>query len=136
MASKPAPDAFLAVCPSRMVLARLGEKWALLCLVALASGALRFGTMRRRLEGVSQKMLTQTLRHLERDGLITRRLFNEMPLRVEYELTPRGRDVLPLALALKYWVERNFLAIAASNQRYDSRVLRERSESRQAIRSA
>ena len=104
------PDAFLRACPSRDLLARVAEKWALLVLVALEPGPQRFGALRRRVEGVSQKMLTQTLRGLERDSLVSRRLYDEMPLRVEYTLTERGRGLLPLAADLKRWAETNFRA--------------------------
>lgn len=108
-ASDVAPDAFLRACPSRALLARIAEKWALLVLVALEEGPMRFGALRRRVEGVSQKMLTQTLRALERDSLVTRHLYDEMPLRVEYELTERGRSLMPLAAQLKQWTEENFV---------------------------
>ena len=104
-----APDAFLKACPSRALLARTAEKWTLLVLVALKDGPTRFGALRRRVEGVSQKMLTQTLRALERDGLVTRHLYDEMPLRVEYALTARGRELLPLADELKRWAETNYV---------------------------
>ena len=102
------PDAFLKACPSRALLTRIAEKWTLLVLVALRDGPVRFGALRRRVEGVSQKMLTQTLRALEGDGLVTRHLYDEMPLRVEYELTKRGRSLLPLADQLKRWAETNY----------------------------
>jgi DNA-binding HxlR family transcriptional regulator len=102
------PDAFLKNCPSRDLFARLSEKWALLSIAALAEGPLRFGALRRQLEGVTQKMLTQTLRKLESDGLIKRQVFDEMPLRVEYSLTERGWDLMPLVKKLKAWAERNF----------------------------
>jgi DNA-binding HxlR family transcriptional regulator len=115
------PDAFLGQCPSRQVLARVGEKWAMLALAALSEGPQRFGELHRRLEGVSQKMLTQTLRRLERDGLISRRLLDQRPLRVEYRIAARGRDLLPLATALKSWAERHLRGIEADNLRYDRR---------------
>ena len=102
------PDAFLRACPSRALLARIAEKWTLLVLVALRDGPVRFGALRRTVEGVSQKMLTQTLRALESDGLVTRHLYDEMPLRVEYELTKRGRSLLPLAADIKQWAEANY----------------------------
>jgi DNA-binding HxlR family transcriptional regulator len=105
------PDAFVKDCPSRDLFARLSEKWALLSIVALADGPLRFGALRRRLEGVTQKMLTQTLRKLESDSLIKRKVFDEMPLRVEYRLTDRGRDLLPFVKDLKAWAEKNFIPI-------------------------
>ncbi|MEL7095935.1 MAG: helix-turn-helix domain-containing protein [Pseudomonadota bacterium] len=109
----PAPDAFLAACPSRHVMARLGEKWTMLALVALENGSVRFGELHRKIEGVSQKMLTQTLRNLEQDGMVTREVFNEMPLRVEYALTPLGSGVLPLIKAIKRWSEEHLEEILA-----------------------
>jgi len=118
-ASGPTPDAFVRVCPSRRLLARIGEKWALMAVVALAEGPVRFGGLLRRLEGVSQKMLSQTLRNLERDGLITRTLVDERPLRVDYALTESGRDLLPLAQALKAWAERRLRDVDEANRRYD-----------------
>ncbi|MBV9078295.1 MAG: helix-turn-helix transcriptional regulator [Methylobacteriaceae bacterium] len=102
------PDAFLKACPSRALLARLAEKWSLLVLVALRGEPQRFGALRRRVEGVSQKMLTQTLRMLEEEGLVSRTLFDEMPLRVEYALTAKGRGLLPMVADLKAWTEANY----------------------------
>ena len=86
----------------------------MLVIVGLADGPLRFGVLRRRVEGVSQKMLTQTLRNLARDGLITRTVYDEMPLRVEYALTDFGRDALPLIQAIKTWAEANMAQILAN----------------------
>ncbi|MEM8794273.1 MAG: helix-turn-helix domain-containing protein [Pseudomonadota bacterium] len=103
------PDAFLQACPSRQLFVRLAEKWTMLAVVALANGPMRFGALRRRLEGVTQKMLTQTLRKLEEDRLVNRRVYDEMPLRVEYSLTKRGHDLLPHIQALKTWSEENFM---------------------------
>jgi DNA-binding HxlR family transcriptional regulator len=77
---------------------------------------MRFGALLRRLEGVSQKMLSQTLRNLEQDGLITRRLYDERPLRVEYALTDRGADLVPIILALKAWAERHLHDIQRSQK--------------------
>ena len=114
------PDAFVAICPSRAVAARIGEKWTLLVVVALAGGSRRFGELRRHIQGISQKMLTQTLRNLERDGLVARRLYDEMPLRVEYDLTDLGRDFLPLARQVKAWAEAHLHAIEDHNRRYDA----------------
>lgn len=108
MTRQDTPDAFLVACPSRQFFARLAEKWTLLAIIALADGPERFGALRRRLDGVTQKMLTQTLRKLEADGLVHRELFDEMPLRVEYSLTDRGADLLPHIRALKAWAEANY----------------------------
>ncbi|MDX5593507.1 helix-turn-helix domain-containing protein [Pseudovibrio sp. SPO723] len=101
----PAADAFVAHCPSRGLLTRIGEKWTMLIIVALAEGPVRFGALHRRIEGVSKKMLTQSLKNLESDGLLTRKLYDEMPLRVEYTLTPKGEELVPLITALKTWAE-------------------------------
>lgn len=119
------PDAFLKVCPSRAVLARVGQKWTVLVMVALQGDPSRFGDIRRRLEGVSQKMLTQTLRAMERDGLIERCIFDERPLRVEYTLSPLGRSLLPLVSALKAWAEQSLAAVEASNRRFDRNAVTE-----------
>ena len=102
------PDAFLKACPSRDFFVRLAEKWTILVIVALAERPVRFGALRRRLEGVTQKMLTQTLRKLESDDLVKRQIYDEMPLRVEYSLTARGRSLLPIIASLKSWSEKNF----------------------------
>lgn len=107
------------------MLARIGAKWAMLAVVSLAdSGPTRFGALRRRLEGVSQKMLTVTLRQLERDGLVARTLYDEMPLRVEYSLTHLGVSLVPLARELKAWAERNLHTVEHSNASYDARAAR------------
>ncbi|MBB6241930.1 helix-turn-helix domain-containing protein [Rhodanobacter sp. MP1X3] len=113
------PDAFLKVCPSRAVLTRIGQKWTVLTMVALQDSSLRFGDIRRRLEGVSQKMLTQTLRAMERDGLIERDVYDERPLRVEYGLSPLARTLLPLVVELKEWAERSLKTIETHNRIFD-----------------
>jgi DNA-binding HxlR family transcriptional regulator len=100
-------DAYMAACPCRDMLDLLANKWSALALGALENGPQRFGALRSRLEGVSPKVLTQTLRRLEERGLISRQVFPEVPLRVEYTLTPLGADAcVPLA-HLRTWVEQN-----------------------------
>ncbi|MGN6696211.1 MAG: winged helix-turn-helix transcriptional regulator, partial [Aquihabitans sp.] len=90
-------DAFNAQCPSRRLLDTIGDKWASLVVVALGlNGSLRYTELAKRIEGVSQKMLTQTLRNLERDGLITRQVTPSVPVRVDYELTALGRSLMPV----------------------------------------
>jgi DNA-binding HxlR family transcriptional regulator len=121
-APKAQPDAFLSVCPSRAVLSRLSEKWALLALTALASGPLHFGELRRRLQGVSQKMLTQTLRALERDGLVSRQVLDTRPIRVAYSLTALGEEFAQHAMAIKAWVEANLQPIKRRQVAYDRKA--------------
>ena len=98
-------DAFLAACPSRQVLDRISDKWVTLVLVALAGGPLRYSDLCRVIAGVSQKMLTQTLRTLERDGIVDRTVTLAVPIRVDYALTPLGRSLLPLVAEIKAWAE-------------------------------
>ncbi|MEL6858355.1 MAG: helix-turn-helix domain-containing protein [Pseudomonadota bacterium] len=101
-------------------MARIGDKWATLVLVALADGPHRFGELRRRLEGISQKMLTQTARNLERDGLVTRTLYDERPIRVEYALTSRGQTLVPHVVALKQWAEKNWNSVEQAQAAFDA----------------
>ncbi|MEM7378126.1 MAG: helix-turn-helix domain-containing protein [Pseudomonadota bacterium] len=114
-----APDAFVADCPTRGIVARLAEKWTMLTLAALMAGPMRFGALRRRIEGVSQKMLTKTLRNLEDDGLVLRQVFDERPLRVEYSLTPLGAGCAVLVNDIKRWAEHNMHAIQRHNRARD-----------------
>ena len=93
----------------------------MLVIVALENGPMRFGELRRKVEGVSQKMLSKTTRNLERDGLLTRRLIDEKPLHVEYELTERGRELLVVVRALKQWTEKHLHAIIANARSFDER---------------
>jgi DNA-binding HxlR family transcriptional regulator len=118
-ATRARPDAFVAVCPSRAILARLGEKWALLAIAALVAGPQHFGELRRRLQGISQKMLTQTLRALERDGLVQRKVLDTRPIRVEYSLTALGTDFARHAIALKSWVEAHLQPVERRQDSYD-----------------
>ena len=112
-------DAFLAACPSRQVLTRISDKWVTLILVALADGPLRYSDLGRIIAGVSQKMLTQTLRRLERDGLLTRTITPAVPVRVDYELTALGETILPVVVAIKQWSEAHISEIHAARDTYD-----------------
>jgi DNA-binding HxlR family transcriptional regulator len=99
----PSYDVYLASCPTRRVLEILSDKWTSLVIVALEGGTKRFQQLRREIDGVSQKMLTQTLRTLERDGLVKRVAFPTVPLRVEYSLTPLGVTLTEPLAALHAW---------------------------------
>ncbi len=100
-------DAYLASCPSRQLLDVIANKWVCLVLTALADGPKRHSELRRAIVGVSQKMLTQTLRELERDGLLTRTVTASVPVRVDYELTELGQDLQRVVRDLKQWAEHN-----------------------------
>lgn len=119
--SRPAPvyDAFVAECPTRALLDRLSNKWVSLVLVALSAGPMRYRQLHRRIDGVSQKMLTQTLRTMARDGLLTRTVTPTVPLRTDYELTALGRSLLPLMAAIKAWAETHIEAVEQARRRYD-----------------
>ncbi|MEU4243375.1 helix-turn-helix domain-containing protein [Actinoplanes sp. NPDC026619] len=107
-------DAFLAACPSRQLLDRISDKWVTLVLCALgAGGAMRYSELSRKLAGVSQKMLTQTLRALESDGLITRTVTPTVPVTVSYELTRLGSSLHLTVRALKSWAEANMDEVLA-----------------------
>lgn len=112
-------DAYLAECPARQLLDRIADKWVSLAVTALADGPQRYGELQRRLASVSQKMLTQTLRHLERDGLVSRTVIPAVPVRVEYELTPLGRSLLPVMRAIKGWAEEHMDEVRAARTTYD-----------------
>ena len=112
-------DAFLAACPSRQLLDRLSDKWVGLVLQALSNGPQRYNEIARTVAGVSQKMLTQTLRTLERDGLATRTVTPTVPVRVDYELTDLGRSLLPVMRAIKDWAEVHMDDVLLARSRYD-----------------
>lgn len=108
-----------AACPVRNILDRIGDKWTMLVLVALASEPRRFGSLQRKVPDISKRMLTQTLRLLERDGLITRHVYPTTPPSVEYRLAPLGTSVLEPLHALTRWAETNFGAIRLARARFD-----------------
>jgi DNA-binding HxlR family transcriptional regulator len=103
----------------REVLNRVGDKWSVLVIRMLGDGPIRFNDLRRSIEGISQRMLTLTVRGLERDGLVTRTLFPTIPPRVEYALTPLGRTLLEPVAALAQWADRNRTRIQAARDRFD-----------------
>lgn len=106
-------------CPVREVLDRVSGKWSVQILVAAAHGPIRFTELERGIEGISRRMLTLTLRNLERDGLVTRTVHPTVPPRVEYELTPVARELHETLQRLTDWAERNRVYIAESRAAYD-----------------
>jgi DNA-binding HxlR family transcriptional regulator len=103
----------------REMLERVADKWTLLVIDALADGELRFSRLRERVGGVSQKMLTKTLRQLERDGLVTRRVYPVVPPRVEYKLTRLGDSLGETVCAIWIWVEKHLRHVERSRSSYD-----------------
>lgn len=132
MTSSVEPTAYEAACDGRgpadhgrvvrEVLDRVGDKWSVLVIGALRGQRLRFTELMHAIPGISQRMLTLTVRQLERDGLLTRTVHAEVPPRVEYELTGRGRGFVELATALAEWAIENREGIEASRTDYDTRV--------------
>jgi DNA-binding HxlR family transcriptional regulator len=107
-------------CPVRNVLDRIGDKWTTLVLVALAAKPCRFSQLHRNVPDISKRMLTQTLRDLQRDGLITRHVFPTKPPSVEYRLSPLGQSALAPLAGLIDWAEQSFAAIQASRAQFDA----------------
>lgn len=107
-------------CPTREVLARLADKWALLVIGRLESGPVRFNHLRREVQGISQKVLTQTLRRLERDGLVARQVFATVPVTVEYSITPLGQTLTETISVLTHWAEKNMEAVQAAQAAWDA----------------
>lgn len=129
-------DAFMAKCPSRQLLDRISDKWVALILAALGSDgphagadcavnprSMRYSELSVRLAGVSQKMLTQTLRSLERDGLLTRTVTPTVPVTVSYELTDLGLSLHDLMRAMKVWAEAHMDEVFTNREKYDTRPL-------------
>ncbi len=114
------PTPYARDCPTRQILDRIGDRWTVLVIGALADGPQRFTELRARIDGVSQKMLTQTLRALERDGLAARTVYAEVPPRVEYELTELGRSLLEPLGALIDWTLAHHPAVLDARAAFDA----------------
>jgi DNA-binding HxlR family transcriptional regulator len=114
-------DAYLAECPSRKLLDRIADKWVALVVKSLGDGPKRYSEVSHQLAGVSQKMLTQTLRSLERDGVLTRTVTPSVPVRVDYELTPLGESLNGVLGQLKMWAEQHMPEVDRARADYDSR---------------
>ena len=112
-------NAFIAECPTRQLVDTLGDKWVTLVLCGLRDGPKRYTELARQIAGVSQKMLTQTLRTLERDGLVSRTVTASVPVRVDYELTPLGHSLLEPIQHLKAWAEDHVPEVREAQEAYD-----------------
>ncbi|MEX5634017.1 winged helix-turn-helix transcriptional regulator [Parafrankia sp. FMc2] len=112
-------DPYARGCPSRDLLDRIGDKWSVLLLGELADQQPhRFAALRDRIEGISEKMLTQTLRYLEQDGLVSRSVFAQIPPRVEYQLTPLGLTLCDVLASLRDWSTTHAAEVMAARERY------------------
>lgn len=112
-------------CEVRQILDRVADKWSLLAIALLDGRSLRFTELRRRIDGISQRMLTRTLRQLERDGLVRRTVYATVPPRVDYDLTPLGATLHDTIRTLVVWTEKHQNEIAAARSAYDERVAAE-----------
>lgn len=115
-------DAYNGDCPTRQVLDRIGDKWTVLIIGLLEGRPKRFSELQRSIIGISHKMLTQTLRNLERDGLVQRTLYPEVPPRVEYALTPLGETLCTPITAIRHWAEAHIAEVITSQVDYDTRA--------------
>ena len=107
-------------CPTQQVLDRVSSKWTMLVILALTEGPQRYAALRRRVEGVTKKMLTQTLRALERDGLVRRRVFAAVPIQTEYELTESGRSLGEAVGVIRAWAYDHMTAIDSARTAFDA----------------
>jgi len=114
---------FAVDCPSRLLFDQIADKWSMMVLTVLNDGPLRFNAVKRLLEGVTQKALTQCLRRLERNGLVSRRVIPQSPVAVEYELTALGRSLYQPFKALYAWTVHHFAAVEDARISYDQRAL-------------
>lgn len=110
---------YAAACPTRIVLDRIADKWAVLVMGLLTNGPVRFNQLRRDIEGISQKMLSQTLKNLERDGLVHREAFATVPVTVEYSLTPLGKTLTAAFDTLRSWAENHIEQVMKAQKHYD-----------------
>jgi DNA-binding HxlR family transcriptional regulator len=113
------PNVYLENCPTRQVLDRIADKWTALIIGLLEHGPMRFSQLQRGIGGISQKMLAQTLRSLERDGLVRRTVYAEVPPRVEYQLTDLGQTLCAPIAAIRDWAESHIDAVSSAQATYD-----------------
>lgn len=108
-----------ADCPIRDVIGRLGDRWSILILTALSSGPIRFGHLKKNIENISPRMLTQVLRTLEREGYVVRTVYAEVPVRVEYELSDLGRKLFKNIVSLIFWAKDHHEDVRSARTQFD-----------------
>ncbi len=113
-------DVYNEKCPTRQVLNRIADKWTILIVGALSERTKRFSELKKEISGISQKMLTQTLRGMERDGLVSRKVYPTVPPKVEYSLTELGLTLIKMLEDIRQWSEQNIEAVIAAQSNYDS----------------
>jgi DNA-binding HxlR family transcriptional regulator len=113
-------NVYATACPTRLVLDRIADKWAVLVLGLLGDGPVRFNQLRRQIEGISQKMLSQTLKGLERDGLVSRKVIPTVPVTVEYSITPLGETLSATVDGLRIWAEAHIEKVLMAQRQYDA----------------
>lgn len=113
-------DPYNPNCPSRQLVDRIGDRWTVLIIGALASGPARYGELADSVAGISPRMLSQTLKALERDGLVAREAFAEIPPRVVYSLTPSGESLRPVLLAVETWARQHMPGVLAAREAFDA----------------
>lgn len=119
--AEPEWNVMLATCPSRTSLAKIANKWTAMIVIALSDGPLRFSVLRQAVGGISGKVLAETLKDLERDGILVRSAYAEVPPRVEYELTQLGRSLRDPLAALGHWAEQHIAEVLDARIAYDDR---------------
>lgn len=121
MQKKEEKNSIIEICPIRNVVARFGNKWALLVILILSeNGAIRFNHLGKMIPDISTKVLSNTLRTLEADGLVKRTVLPEVPIRVEYELTETGETLVPIILSLTAWAQNNMKSIMKHRKDFES----------------
>jgi DNA-binding HxlR family transcriptional regulator len=113
-------NVYATACPTRLVLDRIADKWAVLVLGLLGDGPVRFNKLPRQIEGISQKMLSQTLKSLERDGLVARKVIPTVPVTVEYSITPLGETLSATVDSLRIWAETHIEKVLMAQRQYDA----------------
>jgi DNA-binding HxlR family transcriptional regulator len=121
MSQLPDFNVLMRTCPSRTSLAHIANKWTAMVMIVLGAGRMRFGDIRKAVDGISGKVLTDTLRVLERDGIVERHVYAEVPPRVEYELTALGRTLYAPLQALGIWAEEYIDEVLVAREAYDAR---------------
>ena len=118
------PNVYEENCPTRMVLDHIADKWAALILWKLTDRPIRFNQLRRDIEGISQKVLSQSLKQLERDGLINRQAFATVPVTVEYSVTPLGHTLAEKMAGISLWAQDNIDQVLTAQAKYDASAMR------------